>query len=70
MERPGGELTYSFWFNPILSTYGDDFTATEDPRVDFFYGNGDGGGTVRPHLSANRDAGGGEQASGRPVCQL
>jgi hypothetical protein len=57
IERPGGELAYSFWFKPDSSVYGEGFDAT-DPRVDFFYGNGEGG-TVRPHLSANRN--------GRPV---
>lgn len=57
MERPGDELAYSFWFKPDGGVYGETFDTT-DPRVDFFYGNGEGG-TVRPHLSANRD--------GRPV---
>ncbi|MCA9170345.1 MAG: PEP-CTERM sorting domain-containing protein [Planctomycetales bacterium] len=55
--RVGGELTYSFWFNADSGTYGPEFD-TSDPRVDFFYGNGNGG-PVRPHLSANRN--------GRPV---
>ncbi len=56
MQRPGGNLTYSFWFNADSTTYGDDFSATGDPRADFFYGDGS---VVRPHLSANR--------GGRPV---
>ena len=57
IDRPGGELAYSFWFNADSSEYGETFD-TDDPRVDFYYGNGDNG-TVRPHLSANR--------GGRPV---
>jgi hypothetical protein len=57
IERPGGELAYSFWFKADPGAYGPDFD-TSDPRVDFFYGNGEGG-TVRPHLSANRN--------GRPI---
>ena len=51
-------MTYAFWFNPFSDAYGPTFD-TADPRVDFFYGNGGGGGTVRPHLSANRN--------GRPI---
>ena len=58
MERPGGELAYSFWINPDGAAYGPEFGPADDPRVDFFYGNGSGG-TVRPHLSANR--------GGRPI---
>jgi hypothetical protein len=54
IERPGGELAYSFWFKADSGEYGPEFD-TSDPRVDFFYGNGEGG-TVRPHLSANRTA--------------
>jgi hypothetical protein len=54
IERPGGELTYSFWFKADSGVYGPELD-TADPRVDFFYGNGGGGGTVRPHLSANRN---------------
>ncbi len=55
IERPGGELAYSFWFKADDGVYGPDFD-TSDPRVDFFYGDGSDGGTVRPHLSANRNA--------------
>ncbi|MFC1759142.1 LamG-like jellyroll fold domain-containing protein, partial [Planctomycetota bacterium] len=54
MERPGGEFAYSFWFNADSAEYGDDLDAASDPRVDFLYGNGEGG-TVRPHLSVNRN---------------
>jgi hypothetical protein len=57
IERPGGELAYSFWFKADSGVYGPEFD-TADPRVDFIYGNGNGG-TVRPHLSANRN--------GRPI---
>ncbi len=53
MERPGGELAYSFWFNASSSEYGDTLEAS-DGRIDLFYGNGNGG-TVRPHLSVNRN---------------
>ena len=57
IDRPGGPFAYSFWFNPDSDRYGDTFD-TGDPRVDFFYGDGNGG-SVRPHLSANRN--------GRPI---
>ncbi|MEZ6118311.1 MAG: LamG-like jellyroll fold domain-containing protein [Pirellulaceae bacterium] len=53
MIREGGNLAYSFWFNADSNVYGDTFDVS-DSRVDFFYGNGEGG-TVRPHLSANRN---------------
>ena len=53
IERPGGEFAYSFWFNADSDVYGDTFD-TGDPRVDLFYGDGEGG-TVRPHVTAHRD---------------